>query len=101
HFFDPRKILDSMSFFWDRYILIFSAQDQIDMLSTIRDRYRDVNRKIREKTVKMTNSNSSWRLAWEHYRYPLVFLLWIVLMIYMIHHFQKQRKWRMELIRSP
>jgi hypothetical protein len=101
HFFDPRKILDSMSFFWDRYILIFSAQDQIDMLSTIRDRYRDVNRKIREKTVKMTNSNSSWRLAWEHYRYPLVFLLGIVLMIYMIHHFQKQRKWRMELIRSP
>jgi transglutaminase-like putative cysteine protease len=101
HLLNPRKILDSISFFWDRYILIFSAQDQIDMLSSVRDRYRDVNRKLRESTGKMTNSASSWRIAWEHYRYPIVFIVLFVLMIYLGYRFRKQQKWRMELIRSP
>jgi hypothetical protein len=101
HFLNPRKILDSISFFWDRYILIFSAQDQIDILSTIRDRYRDVNRKLREKTGKITNSTSSWRMSWEQYRYPIVFVALFVLMLYAGHRFRKQQRWRMELIRSP
>lgn len=45
-----RKIFDSVGFFWDRYVLIFSAQDQIDALTAARDQYR----KVREQ-FKSTN----------------------------------------------
>jgi len=100
-FLNPRKILDSISFFWDRYILIFSAQDQIDMLSGVRDKYRDVNRMIREKTNKMTSSKSSWLIGWEHYRIPIAATIIFALMIYFVYRLRKQRKWKMELVRTP
>lgn len=48
-FLNPRRILDSLSFFWDRYILIYSGQDQIDALEGIQDQYRAIRGKLRER----------------------------------------------------
>jgi transglutaminase-like putative cysteine protease len=39
-FLSLRKVFDSVGFFWDRYVLIFSAQDQIDALTATREQYR-------------------------------------------------------------
>ena len=48
-FLNPRRVLDSLSFFWDRYILIYSGQDQIDALQSIQDQYRAIRGKFRER----------------------------------------------------
>ena len=48
-FFNLRKVLDSVSFFWDRYILIFSGQDQMDAFTDARDRYRDMRGNLKRK----------------------------------------------------
>ncbi|HSP06443.1 MAG TPA: transglutaminaseTgpA domain-containing protein, partial [Acidobacteriota bacterium] len=59
-FLNPRKILDSISFFWDRYILIYSGQDQLDTLSDIRDQYHDLRGKFRQRMP--SGENISQRL---------------------------------------
>ena len=48
---DFRKIMESINFFWDRYILIYSGQDQLDAFSAVRDRYRELRRKWQPKRI--------------------------------------------------
>lgn len=43
---DFHKILESIKFFWDRYILIFSGQDQVDALTAVRDRYQELRSRV-------------------------------------------------------
>lgn len=47
-FFNFSKFLASVSFFWDRYILIFSAQDQLDTISSAQDSYYHIRNSFRE-----------------------------------------------------
>ena len=98
---NPRKIFDSISFFWDRYILIFSAQDQIDVLSTIRERYRKLNETLREKSSNATNPQVWWRSMWKQNRILLVSFGLLPVLIYFAIRFYKARKRKLELIRSP
>jgi protein-glutamine gamma-glutamyltransferase len=44
--FDFHKILESINFFWDRYILIFSGQDQVDAFMAVRDRYQEFRSRV-------------------------------------------------------
>ncbi len=43
---DFHKIMESIKFFWDRYILIFSGQDQVDALTAVRDRYNELRTRV-------------------------------------------------------
>jgi len=99
--FTPRKVLDSISFFWDRYILIFSAQDQLDILSSVRDQYRETNRKLREKTRQASSSTARWRIVWEQHRRIILFAGLAPLVFYLANLFWKKRKWKLEVVRSP
>jgi protein-glutamine gamma-glutamyltransferase len=44
--FDFHKVLESVKFFWDRYILIFSGQDQVDAITAVRDRYQEFRSRV-------------------------------------------------------
>ncbi len=51
-YFNVKKIFDSISFFWDRYILIFSGQDQLDAISTAQEKYHELKETVRSKSNK-------------------------------------------------
>ena len=69
-FFNLRKVLDSVSFFWDRYILIFSGQDQMDAFTDARDRYRDVRRSLKRKYKDSPQNLLDGALrTWQMHRY--------------------------------
>ncbi|HET6268252.1 MAG TPA: DUF3488 and DUF4129 domain-containing transglutaminase family protein, partial [Acidobacteriota bacterium] len=59
-FFNFSKLLESVSFFWDRYILIFSAQDQIDALTRARDQVRQTQKQWKAEH----GSFVPWLLNW-------------------------------------
>jgi hypothetical protein len=48
-YLNPKRLMDSISFFWDRYILIYSGQDQVDTIMNLRDQYREMRRKFRQR----------------------------------------------------
>jgi hypothetical protein len=96
----PRKILESISFFWDRYILIFSAQDQIDVLTVFRDRYREWNRELQKQTKNSTGRKLPI-ILWERYRALLIGVLFLPILIYFGLYLYKQHKRKLKLIRSP
>jgi transglutaminase-like putative cysteine protease len=61
---DFYKIMDSINFFWDRYILIYSGQDQLDAFTAVRDRYREFKSQVRDKDYPETileRLNTWWR----------------------------------------
>jgi hypothetical protein len=99
--FNPRKILDSISFFWDRYILIFSAQDQIDFLTSIRDQYHQVRESFNKRTTSTGKGAKKWFGFWSDHRQLIggasliAFLAWFALVQW------RKRKQRIQLLRSP
>jgi transglutaminase-like putative cysteine protease len=98
---NPRKIFDSISFFWDRYILIFSAQDQINVLSSVRDRYKQLNETLREKSNKATSPQAWWRSMWKKNRFLLVAIGLLLVLIYYGVRLYRARKRKLELVSSP
>jgi transglutaminase-like putative cysteine protease len=98
---NPRKIFESVSFFWDRYILIFSAQDQINMLSSVRERYKSLNETLREKSSRATSPKAAWRLMWQKNRFLVVAIGLLPVLIYLSSRLYKARKRKLELVRSP
>ena len=100
-FFNPRKILDSISFFWDRYILIFSAQDQINAISNLRDRYRNFHESLRQRTKGATGERASWRMIWRRYRVTILTLLLLPLISYFVFRLYHAHQRKRELIRTP
>jgi transglutaminase-like putative cysteine protease len=98
---NPRKVFDSISFFWDRYILIFSAQDQLNVLSSVRERSKKLNDTLREKSSTATSPQATWRLMWKQNRFLLVAIGLLPFLIYYAIRFYKARKRKLELIRSP
>jgi transglutaminase-like putative cysteine protease len=98
---NPQKIFDSISFFWDRYILIFSAQDQINVLSSVRERYKKLNETLREKSSKANGPQAKWLLSWKENRFLLVAIGLLPVLIYYAVRLYKARKRKLELVRSP
>lgn len=65
-FFNLGKLLASVSFFWDRYILIFSAQDQLDTISAAQDRYYQIRKNFKDAkdtlpSLIMAKIESLWK----------------------------------------
>jgi len=100
-FINPRKILDSISFFWDRYILIFSAQDQLDVLDTMRERYRKLSESLRSSDASPESlRNQSYRI-WKRYRRSLVYgVVAAMLSLVMLRIYSIRRK-KNEVLKSP
>jgi transglutaminase-like putative cysteine protease len=98
---NPKKIFDSISFFWDRYILIFSAQDQINVLSSVRERYKKLNKTLRAKSSKATSPQAWWRSMWKKNRLLLVAIGLLPVLIYYAVRLYKARKRKLDLVRSP
>lgn len=99
---NPRRILDSINFFWDRYILIFSGQDQIDALYDIRDRYQEIRGKFRKNHSLDTNDwYSSLSRFWVQNRTALAgSLAGIVPAAYAVLLWARRRR-RIEVSRTP
>ena len=60
---DFRKIMESINFFWDRYILIYSGQDQLDAFSAVRDRYRELKTQVaaeKDRPLGILESLTAW-----------------------------------------
>src|SRR5262249_46584436 len=68
---DFRKIFDSISYFWDRYILIFSAEDQINAINTIRDRYQEFGEKLRQKSEHGSRAFSNFKNQWRQHSFAI------------------------------
>jgi len=100
-FFNPRKILDSISFFWDRYILIFSAQDQIDVLSGIRDRYIEARKNLGNHSKTTGDTAKRWMGVLSRNRLLLILLVFLGLLIYFGILLWRKRKQRLQLLQSP
>ena len=79
--FDFRKILESINFFWDRYILIFSGQDQVDALTAVRDRYQELRSRVStsgEHDANVLESILNW---WKNNRKMLAIIATTILLI--------------------
>ncbi len=98
---NPRQLLESISFFWDRYILIFSAQDQINVLMSVRDRYKQLNETVREKSKNATASRVWWRSLWMRHRVLLVATASLLVLLYYGARVYRARKRQLAMIRSP
>lgn len=100
-FINPRKILESISFFWDRYILIFSAQDQINVLMVVRDRYTEITQALKEESRRSKGAGVPWStLLWRHRVNLIAIAATVVLLLYAIR-LHRDRKRKLELIRTP
>jgi protein-glutamine gamma-glutamyltransferase len=99
--FNPRKILESISFFWDRYILIFSAQDQINVLITVRDRYKEIAQALKEESDRAKSSKVGWVQLWQRYRAELIAIAAIPVLLFYAVRLHRNRKRKLELIRTP
>lgn len=101
-FFNFGKFLESVSFFWDRYILIFSAQDQLDTISAAQDRYYQIR-----KSVKNVNDTlpalivSKIKALWRQNRLPIVTAAVLIAILFLfVTWYMRQRKLR-RIINSP
>ena len=100
-FINPRKILESISFFWDRYILIFSAQDQINVLMSVRDRYEEITKALKEESGRAKGSPVRWGNLWERYRVGLIAAVATLVFLFYAIRWHRDRKRKLELIRTP
>ncbi len=96
-----RKILDSISFFWDRYILIFSGQDQLDALSAARDKYQQIKTTARQTAGNASNWINEVKLAWQRNRFifGISFVLMALALLSLRLYLRRRRK--QEVSRTP
>lgn len=101
-FFSLRKLVESISFFWDRYILIFSGQDQVDVVTSVRDQYRQIRKgfKSREETLPSLIEQKLVRF-WKRYRLPLVGTVALIAISSAWLRFRRRRKKLLKLISTP
>jgi len=100
-FIDFRKLFDSISYFWDRYILIYSAEDQIDTVTSLRDRYLEVEKKV--QTISDQNQGIVSRLNnWFRSNHALVLLmLSSALLLYVAMKYLVRARKRSRVSRTP
>ena len=98
---NPRKIMESISFFWDRYILIFSAQDQINVLMVVRDRYTEITQALKEESRRSNSPAVRWSNLWQRHRVNLIAIAATVVLLLYVIRLHRDRKRKLELIRTP
>jgi protein-glutamine gamma-glutamyltransferase len=97
-----QKIFESIGFFWDRYVLIFSAQDQIDALTAARDKYRKLNSHLRHTYGALPADIVTGFLFWWNERRNQVALILIAsLAVFLIYLFVQRRRAVSKINRSP
>jgi protein-glutamine gamma-glutamyltransferase len=96
-----RKMLDAISFFWDRYILIFSAQDQIDILSAIRDRYSKIHETLKIKSTNQLNPTRFVFSSWRNNRTTSLLLIGVLLVSVLLFLFYRVRQKKLLVLQSP
>ena len=98
---NPRKILDSISFFWDRYILIFSAQDQINVLVTLREQYKAIENSLKEQSTNASSAQARLDSIWNRYRTALIVLIVLPAILVYGWRMYRNHQRKLELIRTP
>ncbi|HSE43597.1 MAG TPA: DUF3488 and transglutaminase-like domain-containing protein [Acidobacteriota bacterium] len=98
---DFRKIVESINFFWDRYILIYSGQDQLDAFTFVRDSYREFKSHVasdQDSDVNLLERLTNW---WQTNRE--IFLIVIVALASMIIALRMvvRKRRSMKISRSP
>jgi len=70
------EVVESIKFFWDRYVLIFSAEDQINVLTSIRDQYEKLSEYYKSKKQGKGGFGGQWSFtAIRKNRYALAIVL--------------------------
>ncbi len=100
-FFNIRKLLDSIQFFWDRYVLIFSAQDQIDAVSSVRDEYRKLGSRMKETYSMAPEFLLFLERTWKKYRMLFGLAVGLIGMMLFALRFFWQRRRRHQISTTP
>jgi hypothetical protein len=95
------KILESIQFFWDRYVLIFSAQDQLDAVSLVRDEYQKLGAKVREKYTASSELLLSLEQIWKKSRLLFGMVSGLVVIAFFALRHLWQRRRRLQVATSP
>jgi len=100
--FSPRKIAESITFFWDRYILIFSAQDQWNALTSAREKYdqirQEVKKQSRESPDRMAAVVKKYR---NDYNRLILAGLFLFLLLFVAKRLLNKRRMRRKMVRTP
>lgn len=81
-YLNPQRIMESISFFWDRYILIFSGQDQLDAVAELQDQYHALRDKMRDRYPLAEPFPEILRRFWRESRWGLAFAVVLGLMLF-------------------
>lgn len=99
--FDFHKILESINFFWDRYILIFSGQDQVDAITAVRDRYQELRSRVsssRDHDRNVLELILSW---WKKNRKTLVIIVTSIILLAVSIPLILRHRRALKISRSP
>ncbi len=95
------KILESIKFFWDRYILIFSGQDQVDAITAVRDRYQELRSRVStsgDHNINVLESILNW---WKKNRKILAIIATTIILIAISVPLILRHRRAMKISRSP
>ena len=99
--FNLRRILDSVNFFWDHYILIFSGQDQIDALTAAKEKYQQFQKAAKQSAGSASNWTMKWKELWRRHQLLIgssTLILGLVLLF--LRLYLRKRK-KQEVSRTP
>lgn len=99
---DFSKVVESITFFWDRYILIFSAEDQLNALTTARDHYKEIAKDLKSRGESLPSTFvKTMNRMWKEHRLPILIVLVLLVMLAVGIHFHLRRARLRKLLRSP
>jgi len=96
-----RRILDSVNFFWDRYILIFSGQDQLNALSAAKDKYQQIKKVAKKFAGNASNWTTKLNHLWQHNRLLLEISLLILGIALLCLRLYLRGRRKQEVSRTP
>ena len=98
---DFHKIIESIKFFWDRYILIFSGQDQVDALTAVRDRYKELRTRVSSRGEHNGNFLESILNWWKKNLKILAIIATSIALIALISPLILRHRRALKISRSP
>lgn len=100
-YLNPQRIMESISFFWDRYILIFSGQDQLDAVAELQDQYRALRDKMRTRYPLPGPFPEMLLRFWRESRWSLAFAAVLGLLLFAAARLWMRRRNQGRISRSP
>ena len=100
-FFNLRKIIESVQFFWDRYVLIFSAQDQLDAVSTARDEYHRMGSRLKQTYGQFPEYLVTLGQLWKRYKVTLGLVGGFIAILFLAIRQLWRRRRRIEISSTP